>query len=71
MAASWETIKVDGSDMRMYLSIPDGSGPFPAVVVSQHGPGVNEFIQGIANNWPRKATSLVRRSCIIGSPRKC
>ncbi len=50
MAASWETIKVDGSDMRMYLSIPDGSGPFPAVVVSQHGPGVNEFIQDIANN---------------------
>ena len=37
MAASWETINVDGSDMRMYLSIPNGSGPFPAVVVSQHG----------------------------------
>ena len=50
MAASWETIKVDGSDMRMYFSIPDGSGPFPAVVISQHGPGVNEFIQDIANN---------------------
>ncbi len=71
MAASWETIKVDGSDMRMYLSIPDGSGPFPAVVVSQHGPGVNEFIQDIATTWPRKDTSLARRSCIIGSPRKC
>ena len=50
MAASWETIKVDGSDMRMYLSIPDGSGPFPAVLVSQHGPGVNEFIQDIVND---------------------
>ena len=49
MAASWETIKVDGSDMRMYLSVPEGSGPFPAVLVSQHGPGVNEFIQDIVN----------------------
>ena len=54
MAASWETIKVDGSDMRMYLSVPDGSGPFPAVLVSQHGPGVNEFIQDIANNLAKE-----------------
>ena len=54
MAASWETIKVDGSDMRMYLSIPDGSGPFPAVLVSQHGPGVNEFIQDIVNNLAKE-----------------
>ena len=54
MAASWETIEVDGSDMRMYLSIPDGSGPFPAVLVSQHGPGVNEFIQDIANNFAKE-----------------
>ena len=49
MAASWETIKVDGSDMRMYLSVPEGSGPFPAVLVSQHGPGVNEYIQDFVN----------------------
>ena len=54
MAASWETIKVDGSDMRMYVSIPDGSGPFPAVLISQHGPGVNEFIQDIANNLAKE-----------------
>ena len=54
MAASWETIKVDGSDMRMYLSVPDGSGPFPAVLVSQHGPGVNEFIQDVVNNLAKE-----------------
>ena len=54
MAASWETIKVDGSQMRIYVSIPDGSGPFSAVLVSQHGPGVNEFIQDIANNFAKE-----------------
>ena len=54
MAASWETIKVDGSDMRMYLSVPEGSGPFPAVLVSQHGPGVNEFIQDFVNKLAKE-----------------
>ncbi len=54
MAASWKTINVDGSDMRMYLSVPDGSGPFPSVLVSQHGPGVNEFIQDIVNNLTKE-----------------
>ena len=29
MTSSLEAIKVDGSDMRMYFSIPDESGPFP------------------------------------------
>ena len=54
MAASWETITVAGSEMRMYLSVPDGSGPFPAVLISQHGGGVNEFIQDIANNLAKE-----------------
>ena len=54
MAASWETIKVDGSDMRMYLSVPESAGPFPAVLVGQHGPGVNEFIQDIVNNLAKE-----------------
>ena len=54
MAGAWETTKVDGSDMRMYVSIPEGAGPFPAVLVSQHGPGVNEFIQDVVNNLAKE-----------------
>ena len=54
MAASWETIKVDGSDMQMYLSVPEGSGPFPAVLVSQHGPGVNDYIQDFVNKLAKE-----------------
>ena len=36
MASFWESTKVDGQDMRLYVSAPDGAGPFPAVVVIQH-----------------------------------
>ena len=71
MAGSWETIKVDGSDMRMYLSIPDGSGPFPAVLVSQHGPGVNEFIQDISNNLAKEGYVACAPDLYTGSPRRC
>ena len=49
MASSWETVQVNGSDMKMYLSLPDGNGPFPAVVVSQHGGGVDQFIRDISD----------------------
>ena len=44
MASSWDTIKVDGQDMGIYSSVPTGNGPFPAVVVIQHGMGVDDFI---------------------------
>lgn len=49
MASFWETVKVDGQDMDIYASVPSGSGPFPAVVVSQHGGGVDKFIQETAD----------------------
>ena len=49
MPSFWETIKVDGQDMRVYVSVPSGSGPFPAVVVSQHGGGVDQFIRDMSD----------------------
>ena len=45
MPSSEEKIVVDGHDMDLYLSVPSGDGPFPAVVVSQHGGGVDTFIR--------------------------
>lgn len=45
MASLWEKITVDNSLMRLYLSLPEGSGPFPAVVVIQPQGGVDEFVQ--------------------------
>ncbi len=45
MAGRWDTLNVDGNDMRCYLNIPVGAGPFPAVAVAQHAGGVDGFIQ--------------------------
>jgi carboxymethylenebutenolidase len=44
----WESVKVDGNDMRIYSCVPDGTGPFPAVVVIQHQGGVDTFVQEMA-----------------------
>ena len=35
--------------MDLYASVPDGSGPFPAVVVAHPASGVGEFTQSIAD----------------------
>jgi carboxymethylenebutenolidase len=45
MKNSWETVSVDQSPMRLYLSEPEGSGPFPAIVVIQNQDGVTDFTQ--------------------------
>jgi carboxymethylenebutenolidase len=50
MPSFWEKLQVDGSEMDLYASVPSGgSGPFPAVIVSQHGGGVDTFIQTICD----------------------
>ena len=49
MASSWETVTVDGQDMDVYLSKPDGPGPYPGVIVSQHGGGVDQFIREMSD----------------------
>ena len=45
MKSSWETITVDNSAMRIYLCQPEGTGPFPSIVVMQNQDGVAEFTQ--------------------------
>ena len=49
MPSFWEKLEVDGSEMDLYASVPSGAGPFPAVIVSQHGGGVDQFIQTICD----------------------
>lgn len=48
MASSWERVKVGTEEMRVFVSRPEGAGPFPAVVVAQHRDGVDEFVQEMA-----------------------
>src|SRR5215203_4772647 len=45
MKTSWENVTVDNSPMGMYLAQPEGSGPFPAILVMQNQDGVKEFTQ--------------------------
>ena len=45
MAGRWDTVTVDGAKMRCYVTVPEGRGPFPAVVVIQHAGGVDEFVR--------------------------
>ena len=45
MPGQWEQVQVNGATMPVYTSAPDGPGPFPAVVVIHHAPGVDEFVQ--------------------------
>ncbi|HYM16047.1 MAG TPA: dienelactone hydrolase family protein [Dehalococcoidia bacterium] len=47
MLQRWDTLTVDGSDMRCHVALPDGAGPFPGVAVAQHAGGVDEFIQSM------------------------
>ena len=43
--AHWDQIDVGGSPMRLYVGMPSLGRAFPAVIVIQHGPGVDRFIQ--------------------------
>ena len=49
MPASLQSLTVGGAGMNTYLSVPEGYGPFPAMVVIHHAPGVDQFIREIAD----------------------
>ena len=59
MPSFWEKIQVDGEDMDLYASVPSGSGPFSAIVVSQHGGGVDRFIQTICDRFAEAGYAAV------------
>ena len=48
----WETLSVDGSEMRVFTDSPQGEGPFPAVLVAHHRAGLDvattKFVQDLA-----------------------
>ncbi|MGH7384904.1 MAG: dienelactone hydrolase family protein [Candidatus Rokuibacteriota bacterium] len=48
--AQWERMDVDGSTMRLYVGMPSLGRAFPAVIVIQHGPGVDKFIEDRVEN---------------------
>ena len=45
MPSSWENLKVDGSDMPLYVSLPASGGPVPGIVVIHGQSGLENFIK--------------------------
>jgi carboxymethylenebutenolidase len=45
ISSSWQHTDSDNSTMRIRLSLPAGSGSFPAMVVIQHQGGVDNFVE--------------------------
>ncbi len=48
--ARWEAIQADGHPMRVYLDVPAAERGLPAVIVIQHGFGVDKFIEARVQN---------------------
>ena len=49
MTIGWQTIQCEGKEMRVYMGVPERKGPLPAVVVAQHGTGVDAQMQDVVN----------------------
>jgi carboxymethylenebutenolidase len=45
MSSSWENVRTDGSNMRVYTAVPEGAQKVPAIVVVQGQTGVNDFVK--------------------------
>jgi hypothetical protein len=40
-----ESSKVTGAHRQLYISVPSGTGPVPAIVVIQHPGGVDDVVE--------------------------
>ncbi|MFB3089377.1 MAG: dienelactone hydrolase family protein [Acidiferrobacterales bacterium] len=49
MRSFTDTLRVNGEEMALYGTMPDGSGPFAAVVVIQHAGGVDPFTRAMVD----------------------
>src|SRR5437879_9636256 len=45
MPSSWQSANVDGSNMPLYLSVPESGGPVPGIVVVHGQSGLENFIK--------------------------
>jgi len=59
VTASWESVKVDRREVDIYLSMPGGPGPLPAVVVGQHSGGLDQFIRDMTDRLAAEGYAAV------------
>ncbi len=55
----WESLEVDGNEMKMYVSVPSGPGPFPGIVVIHPVTGVAQFTCETADNLAAEGYAAV------------
>ena len=51
--ARWDTTQVAGQPMRIMLATPSGPGTAPGIVVIQHGPGLDQFMEDRVDDLAR------------------
>lgn len=49
MAGTWEKIRVDNSDMPLYVSMPETNRPVPGIVVVHGRSGLEDFIKDVTH----------------------
>ena len=69
MRAEWANIDIDGTPMETYVTLPDGDGPFPAVVVSMHAYGVDRGVQAFCDGLASEGFAAVAGSAAGGAAR--
>ena len=58
MTQRWDTLDVDSSAMRCYISLPEGASA-PGVIVIQHAGGVDDFIRGMCDRLAEAGFAVV------------
>ena len=61
MPVRWDSVSVGGKSMRVYIGVPAGEPRLAGLLVAQHGPGVDGFIQDVVNR-------LFRRGYVAAAP---
>lgn len=56
----FNTVKVsDGTEIELYVAMPEGAGPFPAIIVLQEAFGVNDHIRDITERFCAEGYAVV------------
>jgi carboxymethylenebutenolidase len=49
MSGRWDTVSTGDGEMRCYVAVPSGAGPFPGVIAIQHAGGVDDFVRSMTD----------------------
>jgi len=71
MDRSWETVKVEDGNMRLYLSLPERGEPAPGIIVIQGQGGVGSFIEETTRMLARKGYAAVGPDLYHRDPEDC